>query len=387
VTLAIALTPFLGGLTVQHQALLTRQLRLGRISSIRLGSALGSDLLGIGLAFIGAGYWALVIREVCRSLFVLLGIGLSCRWVPSWPARTEGMKQLYSMGGNLTAANMLGSLVSNFDKVVLGHFFGAVPTGFYRQAQYLVSAPTDQVVHPIFRVSEPGLSALQHEAVRYRNYYRKILLMISMLTMPLSVMVFVFAEQFTLILLGAKWLASAELIRILTAATFLTPSLWSSHQVLITLGRGRRYLWLKVVENLTVLTLVATGLIFGVKGVAAATPAAIVILMVPTLWYCFRDSPVTQRLFWACTAKPIISSLVMAAALLAVSTAFPVAHPFLAVLRGGLIGGFTYLVCFCLLPGGAAEIRRVTADIRDAFARRGARRSAGKSQEPAVGAA
>ena len=69
VTLAIATTPFFGGLAVQHQALLSRQLKLGRTSSIRLISSLLSVLLAIGLAMAGAGYWALVARgkpQFCR---------------------------------------------------------------------------------------------------------------------------------------------------------------------------------------------------------------------------------------------------------------------------------------------------------------------------------
>lgn len=382
VTLAIALTPFLGGLGVQHQALLTRQLKLGRISSIRVGSALFSDLLGIGLALAGAGYWALVIREITRNLFVLLGIVFTCRWLPAWPARTEGMKRLFAFGGNLTAANLMGSLVGNVDKILLGRYFGPAATGFYRQSQFLVGAPIDQVVHPIFRVSEPGLSSLQHEPVRYRNYYRKILSVVSLLTMPLSVLVAIYAKECTLILLGAKWLDSAELVRILAIAMFLTPSVWTSHSVLLTLGRGKQYLRLKITENFVFLGLVGIGLQFGPAGVAAATPVRIAILMGPTLWYCFRDSPVTQATFWRSIAKPVISSLFMAGTLIAMNTFYPGIHPLASALRGAVAGGFVYLACFCLMPGGAVEIRQLMADIRSAFGRKAKAPAAGSNSPP-----
>jgi PST family polysaccharide transporter len=380
VTLAIALTPLLGGLGVQHQALLTRQLKLGRISTIRVGSALFSDLLGIGLALAGAGYWALVIREITRNLFVLMGLVFSCRWIPAWPARTEGMKRLFSFGGNLTAANLLGSLVGNVDKILLGRYFGPAATGFYRQAQFLVGAPIDQVVHPIFRVSEPGLSSLQHEPIRYRNYYRKILLVVSLLTMPLSVLVAVYARECTLILLGAKWLASAELVRILAIWTFLTPSVWTAHSVLLTLGRGPQYLRLKIAENLVFLGLVGIGLQFGPAGVAAVGPAMMLLMVGPTLWYCFRDSPVTQSTFWQGIAKPLVASLMMLGVLLALNAVSPLDHALAAALRGGVIGGISYLACFCLLPGGALEVRALVEDIRSAFA--GKRGKSDKAMEP-----
>jgi O-antigen/teichoic acid export membrane protein len=371
ITLAIAVTPLLGGLTVQHQSLLTRQLQLGRASAVRVLSSLLSVLMAIGLALAGFGYWALVVREVSRSLFVAIGMWMSCPWLPSPPRRSTEMKHLLLFGGNLTAANLLGSLVQNLDKVVLGKFFGPMAAGFYRQAQYLVSAPVDQIIHPIFRVSEPGLGSLQDEPQRYRNYYRKILSVISLATMPLSVMLAIYANEFTWILLGEEWMEAAHLFRIFCVANFLRPSLWTSHMVLITLGRGKQYLVLKVAENVVFLGLVGIGLIYGPAGVAAATPASAFILLFPTLSYCFRDSPVTQDVFWRGIAKPVAASLVMGACLFATLAAYPLGGPLVTVTLGAAVGAITYIACFCLLPGGARELAELWGDITTAAGRKG----------------
>ena len=370
VTLAIAAAPLLGGLGVQHQALLTRQMKLGRISSIRVASSLLSVLLAIGLALKGAGYWALVVREVSRSAFTAVGMWMTCRWIPSRPARADGMGKIIGLGGNLTVANMLGSFVDNVDKVLLGNFFGPQATGFYRQAQFLVSAPMDQVLGPIFRVSEPGLSSLQNDPRRYRAYYRKIVSVISLATMPLSVLLAVYAREFTLILLGNEWLGAVELFRILCLATFLRPSIWTSHSVLITLGKGRQYLYLKIAEHIVFLSLVSVGILFGAVGVAAASPVSAFLLMAPTLWYCFRDSPVNQGVFWVAVTKPFLSSLAMAGALHSMNEVFPLSHSVLAVLRGGTVGAVVYLACFCLLPRGFRELRILTEDVLGAFHRK-----------------
>ena len=162
-------------------------------------------------------------------------------------------------------------------------------------------------------------------------------------------------------------------MRILAIATFLTPSVWTSHSVLLTLGRGKQYLRLKIVENLLFLLLVGIGLNFGAIGVAAASPVLILLLMGPTLWYCFRDSPISQTTFWQGVAKPLVSSLVMAGVLLALNQAFPISQPFVSALRGGIVGGITYLICFCLLPGGLGELRQLVGDVRGAFNKKATR--------------
>jgi O-antigen/teichoic acid export membrane protein len=370
ITLAIAVTPLVGGLAVQHQSLLTRQLKLGRASAVRVLSGLLSVLLAIGLALAGFGYWALVIREVSRSVFVAIGMWISCPWLPSSPRRTPEMKHLLVFGGNLTAANLLGSFVQNLDTVLLGKFFGPMATGFYRQAQYLVSAPVDQIIHPIFRVSEPGLGSLQDEPQRYLNYYRKILSVISLGTMPLSVMLAAYANEFTLILLGEEWMGAANLFRIFCIANFLRPSLWTSHMVLITLGRGKQYLVLKIAENAVFVALVGVGVLYGPAGVAAATPASVLILLLPTLSYCFRDSPLTPGVFWRGIAKPVTASLVMGACLLGIGAALPLESPLATVTLGGAVGVITYLACFCVLPGGARELGGLWSDTTAALGRK-----------------
>src|SRR5262245_17738001 len=63
-----------GGLLVQHEALLTRQLKLGYTSTVRLFSSAVSTALAIALAWKGFGYWALVWREFTRSALLTVGM-------------------------------------------------------------------------------------------------------------------------------------------------------------------------------------------------------------------------------------------------------------------------------------------------------------------------
>src|SRR5262245_55314580 len=76
-----------GGLMVQHQALLTRQLKLGYTSTIRLLSSLFSTVLAVALAWKGFGYWALVWREFVRCGLLALGMWAAFPWMPGLPSR------------------------------------------------------------------------------------------------------------------------------------------------------------------------------------------------------------------------------------------------------------------------------------------------------------
>ncbi|MFM1748510.1 MAG: Lipopolysaccharide biosynthesis protein WzxC, partial [Verrucomicrobiota bacterium] len=69
-TCAFSLTILSGGLAVQHQALLGRRLLLGRLAAVRVGAGIVATLLAVWLAARGAGCWALLWREVARSVLL-----------------------------------------------------------------------------------------------------------------------------------------------------------------------------------------------------------------------------------------------------------------------------------------------------------------------------
>src|SRR6266568_9290143 len=60
ITLILAATFPLSGLTVQHVALLARQMRFKALAWIQVGSQLSGFVMGITMAWLGYGYWSLV---------------------------------------------------------------------------------------------------------------------------------------------------------------------------------------------------------------------------------------------------------------------------------------------------------------------------------------
>ena len=61
ITLVSALGLLFGGLAVQHQALIRRQMRFEALAAIDIISMLSGIAAAISFAWAGAGYWALVL--------------------------------------------------------------------------------------------------------------------------------------------------------------------------------------------------------------------------------------------------------------------------------------------------------------------------------------
>ena len=87
ITIAIATSFLWSGLTIQHQAILRRQMKYTAIGGIQIGSIALSVAIAIILAVEGYGYWALVWREVLRNVFLALGTWMCCPWIPGSPRK------------------------------------------------------------------------------------------------------------------------------------------------------------------------------------------------------------------------------------------------------------------------------------------------------------
>ena len=63
----------LSGLTVQHWALLRRQMRFGAIAGLETAADVAGFAVAIALALAGKGYWALVAQRLVSPALLLVG--------------------------------------------------------------------------------------------------------------------------------------------------------------------------------------------------------------------------------------------------------------------------------------------------------------------------
>jgi PST family polysaccharide transporter len=375
ITIAVATTFFWSGLAVQHEALLTRQIKQAQSAFTRLTATILSATLAIILAAGGYGYWALVWQEVARSILITAGIWICCPWCPGLPYRHESIRSLVRFGADLTAAQLFYAIVSNIDRLVLGRLFGPATVGMYRQAQQLVTAPIEQLNGPIMSVSQPVLSMLQNDPARYRRYYSKILFLIAFGTMPMAAFGAVYAEELTLMLLGTRWSGAAPLFRIFALAALIRPVLGTAGIVVLTCGRSRRLLVLTFASQLVLVLFIFLGIGWQAQGVAMAYLLTAATLLLPNLYFSFKDTPVTMSLFFRTIGMPAAASALMVAALFAVRSVLPSPGLIESLFLGAVIGGIVYLAASFSLPGGRSELSALIGDLMTSISYKGRRKT------------
>ncbi|MGO8737596.1 lipopolysaccharide biosynthesis protein [Rhodoblastus sp.] len=174
ITLLVSLTFLIGGLRVQPDAILKRQMRF---SSIAIRDVAGYCLavpLAIAMAWRGAGYWALVALPLTLNLSALILSWLMVDWRPGLPRRDAQVSSMIAFGGNVAASYFLLTISRSADNVLVGWYWGAGPLGLYSKAYNLLMLPVRQLSVPAAGVAIPAFSRIQSDPERFARYYLRV---------------------------------------------------------------------------------------------------------------------------------------------------------------------------------------------------------------------
>lgn len=361
ITLVFALSMFFAGLSLQHDALMKRQMKFKTLSLIQISSMAGSILSGIGLAWAGFGYWAIVATAVLPPVFSTVALWFACDWRPDFAFKTTHINSFLKFGAGLAGFDLVNYFSRNMDNVIIGRFAGSVALGIYTKAYQLLMLPITQLRNPLNAVALPALSSLQGDAEKFANFYSRYLFTLAFLSMPVVVYAGIFSEKLILILMGSQWIEASDLFRILALSAFMQPVLSTQGLILIATGRIKRYFISGTVHAVLAVTGFAVGIRWGVEGVAASQPVVMYALMIPALFYNLHGTPVSVSRFLKEVSLPVVISLTSGAAMLAFRYFAGDKLPDIFLCAAGfLIGAALYFLLWFISPATRQRFRQMT---------------------------
>jgi O-antigen/teichoic acid export membrane protein len=293
ITIVVSLTFLIGGLRVQHDALLRRQMRFRALALRDVVCYMFAVPAAIVLAWRGFGYWALVALPMILNAGQMLFSWLLARWIPGVPRRGAQVRPLISFGGSIAASYLLFNINSSADNVLIGWYWGAGPLGLYSRAYNLLMLPVRQLAGPARSVAVPGFSRVQDDPERLARYYLRATNLMLWITALLFGFLFVAAVPVVVLTLGSRWSAAAPVFKILVIAALgqllLEISLW----LFVSRGMGANLLRALAAMTPLIIGSYALGLPFGIKGVALCGSLMLMLIVPALLKVSFRGSILT----------------------------------------------------------------------------------------------
>lgn len=289
----MSLSFFIGGVSVQHDALLRRQMLFKTLSVIDIVSMAAGISAGIAAALIGLGYWSLVLIPLITLLVKSILRWWMTRWIPSGMSRGTGVRPLLGFGAHLTGANFIGYFASNITPFAIGVVGGTQSLGLFNRANTLTSIPSKQMLPPVMNVVQPTLARVAHDPVLLRKTITSLLRKLVIFTMFVTLSMAVLADWIVLLFLGPEWVDAVPIFRMLAAFSLVEPIAGFLAVTLVAAGHSKAILQWKAITLAILIVSIAIGSVWGAFGVVTAYTVSGVLIRLPGfLYFASRFLPV-----------------------------------------------------------------------------------------------
>ena len=278
--------------------LLWRQMQFRKDMFVQFAAGILSGLTGIGMAYFGYGYWALVGMALASSFVRFVGYWGVSSWRPKLIFSVEKFKLHFGYGSRMVGAGLITTLYNNLLTIIIGRSFSMATLGLYSNANALYIVPVSVIADPIHKVTFPVFVRFQNDKERLRAGYRRVMRLLFQLSCPLMTILVVLAHPVYHFLYGDKWMAAAPYFQILCICGILFPITSYNSNLLEAKGRSDLHLRLEIVRRVIGVTAAVIGLQFGIYGLLWSVAITQVICLFINSYYSgrFIDFPLGQQL-------------------------------------------------------------------------------------------
>jgi PST family polysaccharide transporter len=240
----------------------------------------------------------------------------------AWP-RWEEIKHALRFSGNVLGSRVAWYTYSNSDFLVAGRVLGQAPLGAYTLAWTIASTPVEKITNVITRVTPAFFSAVQDDKPRLRRYLLGITDGLALLTFPASLGLALVADQFVLVVLGAKWAPAITPLRLLAVYAALRSITTVFPNMLFAMRQSRFVMWMSVVSAVVLPSAFYLSSRWGTTGIAVTWILLYPVITAPYVWRTFTAIELPVRTYLRSMLPALKASIVMIILVLGVRAATP----------------------------------------------------------------
>lgn len=302
----------LNALSITQQVILTKRIDFKTQTKISLIAHTLSGIIGIAMAYVDFGVWALVVQQMAGRLFTTVLLWFYNRWWPKLIFSWDKFKVLFNFSWKLLVAQIISTLWSQVYQAVVGKVYSPATLGQYtraRQYGHLVSASVGDVV---LRVSLPVMSSIQTEDERLLRAFRTIIKTTMLVSSVLLIGMAACAKPLIYVLIGEQWLPCVPMMQIMTFSLMLYPLQQININMLFVQGRSDINLVLQIIKCILAIGPICLGIFVGIYWMLVGSVVTSWIALILNSYYSGKKFEYKWWMQLKDVAPSLVVSLIMA---------------------------------------------------------------------------
>lgn len=244
----LSLTLIISGIKNVQQAYVSKNMMFKKFFFSTLGGTLTASIIGIALAILGKGAWALIIQNITNLLMDTIILWLTVKWRPKLLFSWKRLKGLLSYGYKLLLVSLINNIYNECRQLIIGKMYSSSDLACYNQGNRFPQIIVQNLNTAIDNVVFSAMSAAQDEITEVRNMTRRSIRTGSFILAPLMVGMACVSKSVVLLILTDKWIACVPYLQIFCIMYLFTPIQTANLNAIKAIGKSGVFFIIDILE-------------------------------------------------------------------------------------------------------------------------------------------
>ena len=259
-TRVLGIVIIINSIAIVQRTKLIKNIDFKRQAKISFISSIISGIIGILLAFLGFGVWALVAQQISRQSTNTIGLWVSAHWTPSLSFSKKSFNYQFSFGWKLLLSQIISTIWTEANSLIIGRCYSSATLGQYSRANQFSSLFSNNLTSIIQRVSFPVLSSMKNDEKRLKANYKKMIKVTMFISFIGMLTLAACSRPLIFVLIGEKWEDATKYLPILCFQFLLYPVRAINMNMLQVVGRTDQLLMLEIIKRTLALIPLSLGI-------------------------------------------------------------------------------------------------------------------------------
>ena len=263
----LGLTIVVSGVKNVQQAYVAKTMQFRRFFFATLGGTVFSAAVGITLACLGYGVWALVFQQLLNVTVNTAILWLTVGWKPKRMFSWQRLGALISYGWKLLVSQLLDTAYLKLYQFIIGLRWSTADLAFYNRAEQFPTLIMENTNASLDSVLLPVLSSEQDDPDRVREMTRRAIRVSTYTLMPLMAGLAACSEPLVRFLLTDKWLPSVPYMQLFCLYFAFWPMHTANLNAIKATGHSGIFLYQEILKKVLETLILLVTMRYGVMAI------------------------------------------------------------------------------------------------------------------------
>ncbi len=275
----LALMLFPGAFNSVQLAKVSREMDFKKVFYSNVGAIIVSGTVGIVVALLGGGLWALVAQTMLNIFIAAIVMYFTTKIKIVFKVNFKRVKALFAFGWKLLVSSLIDTLYQDLQGLVIGKKYNSATLGFYNRGKQFPQFIMNSINGAVQSVMLPAMSEKQDKKQELKFLMRNSITLSAYIVFPMMAGLAGVATPLVKLLLTDAWLPCVPYLQIYCFSFAFFPVHTCNLQAINAIGRSDLFLKLEIIKKSYGIVALVIAVVFFESPIAIAMTVAIIGLI------------------------------------------------------------------------------------------------------------